>query len=190
MCIWSCLVLCIHLIFGSIFHIWEETCGLCLSDLSFGLFHFTWCPLIPSIYLYTTQFCSSLWLSNTPLYICHCINISNIYQVFLSSAHSTKPFSCQALDSMTFLLGRFYFIIGFFKIRKWRLRLWNMFTISVEEGTNQMVWCELGCQLDWLRPVLVSPPMIREAWVYAVGLDARLLGPWAEFQLQAYSEPE
>jgi hypothetical protein len=36
-CIW-CLFLCICLSFGSIFHIWEETCGLCLFEP--GLLHF------------------------------------------------------------------------------------------------------------------------------------------------------
>jgi hypothetical protein len=39
-------------IFGSIFHIWEKTCGLCVSEP--GLLHLTWCPPIPSIYLQTT----------------------------------------------------------------------------------------------------------------------------------------
>jgi hypothetical protein len=43
------LVLCICLSFGSIFHIWEKTCVLCLSEP--GLLHLTWSPLIASIYL-------------------------------------------------------------------------------------------------------------------------------------------
>jgi hypothetical protein len=58
--IWSCLFLCICLSFGSVFHLWEKTSGLCLSE--FGLLHLIWCPPIASIYLQTT--CHySLWLS-------------------------------------------------------------------------------------------------------------------------------
>jgi hypothetical protein len=41
-CIWSCLFLCICLSLGFIFHIWEKTCNLCLSEP--GLLHLTWCP--------------------------------------------------------------------------------------------------------------------------------------------------
>jgi hypothetical protein len=48
-CIWSCLFLCTCVSFGSIFHIWEKTCGLCVSEP--GLLYLTWCPLIASIYL-------------------------------------------------------------------------------------------------------------------------------------------
>jgi hypothetical protein len=53
-------------IFGSIFHIWEKICDVCLSEP--GLLHLTWCPPIASIYLHTP--CHySLWLSKTPLRI-------------------------------------------------------------------------------------------------------------------------
>jgi hypothetical protein len=31
-CIWSCLFLCMYLSFGSILHIWEKTCSLCVSE--------------------------------------------------------------------------------------------------------------------------------------------------------------
>jgi hypothetical protein len=40
-------------IFGSAFHIWEKTCGLCVSES--GLLHLTGCPPIASIYLQTTS---------------------------------------------------------------------------------------------------------------------------------------
>jgi hypothetical protein len=43
---------CVYLSLGSIFHIWEKTCGLCLSEP--GLLHLTWYPWIASIYLQTT----------------------------------------------------------------------------------------------------------------------------------------
>jgi hypothetical protein len=46
---------------------WEKTCGLCLSDP--GLLNLTWCPPSASIYLQTTWFHSSLWLSRTSFYI-------------------------------------------------------------------------------------------------------------------------
>jgi hypothetical protein len=45
------LVLCICLSFGFICHVWENTCGLCLSEP--GLLHLTWGPPIASIYLQT-----------------------------------------------------------------------------------------------------------------------------------------
>jgi hypothetical protein len=49
--IWSWL--CIYLSFGPIiFHIWEKTYDLCLSEL--GLLHLTWCSPVPSIYLRMT----------------------------------------------------------------------------------------------------------------------------------------
>jgi hypothetical protein len=51
-CVWSCLFLYIYLSFGSIFHIWEKTCVLCLYESS--LLHLTWYPPIASIYLQTT----------------------------------------------------------------------------------------------------------------------------------------
>jgi hypothetical protein len=47
--IWSYLYLCLHLSFWHIFHIWQKTCALCLSEP--GLLHLTrWSP-VPSIYL-------------------------------------------------------------------------------------------------------------------------------------------
>jgi hypothetical protein len=54
-------------IFGSIFHIWEKTYGLCLSEP--GLLHLMWCPPFASIYLQTTWCHSFLWLDTTALYI-------------------------------------------------------------------------------------------------------------------------
>jgi hypothetical protein len=60
----------------SIFHIWEKTYDLCLSGLD--LLHLTWCPPIASIYLQTTWFHSSLWLSKTPLCI-HDIYCTSTY---------------------------------------------------------------------------------------------------------------
>jgi hypothetical protein len=65
--IWSCLVLCMCLSFVSIFHIWEKTCGLCVSEP--GLLHLTWYSPIASIYLRTTWLHSSLWPGKTPWYI-------------------------------------------------------------------------------------------------------------------------
>jgi hypothetical protein len=74
-CIWSCLFLCICLSFGSIFHVWEKTCGLCVSEP--GLLHLPWCPPITSIYLQTALCLFSLWLNKTPL--CVYIYILSIY---------------------------------------------------------------------------------------------------------------
>jgi hypothetical protein len=65
-CIWSCLFFCIYLSFGSIFHVWEKTCVLCLSELS--LLHLTWCPPSASIYFPTTWH-YSLRLSKVPLFL-------------------------------------------------------------------------------------------------------------------------
>jgi hypothetical protein len=53
----------VYLSFGSIFHIWEKTCNLFLSES--GLLHLMW---FPSIYRQTTWFYSSFWLNKTPLY--------------------------------------------------------------------------------------------------------------------------
>jgi hypothetical protein len=59
-CTWSCLVLCICLSFGSIFHVWQKTRDFCVSKP--GLLHLTWCLPIASIYLQTP--CHySLWLN-------------------------------------------------------------------------------------------------------------------------------
>jgi hypothetical protein len=69
------LVLCICL---SVFHVWDKTCRLCVSEP--GLLHLTWCPPIISIYLQTTWH-YSLWLSNIPL----CI-----YITFFLSIHQLK----------------------------------------------------------------------------------------------------
>jgi hypothetical protein len=55
---------CVCLSFGSIVHIGEKTCGLCVSEP--GLLHLTLCPPIVSISLQTT--CNySLWASDTLL---------------------------------------------------------------------------------------------------------------------------
>jgi hypothetical protein len=64
-------------VFGSIFHVWEKTCSLCVSEP--GLLHLTWYLPVASIYLQTT--CHfSLWLSKTPL--CIYITISwSIHQL-------------------------------------------------------------------------------------------------------------
>jgi hypothetical protein len=60
------LVFVYMFIFGSVFHVWEKTCGLCVSQP--GLLHLTWYPQIVSIHLQTP--CHySLWLSKTPLCI-------------------------------------------------------------------------------------------------------------------------
>jgi hypothetical protein len=77
-CVGSCLLLCICLWFGSIFHLWEKTCGFCPSEPS--LLHLTWCPPVAFIFLQTT--CHySLWPSNTSL----CI-----YSTFSWSIHQLK----------------------------------------------------------------------------------------------------
>jgi hypothetical protein len=44
---------CTCLSFGYIFHVWEKTCGLCVSESD--LLHFTWSPPIASFYLQTTS---------------------------------------------------------------------------------------------------------------------------------------
>jgi hypothetical protein len=64
--IWSCCF-CVCLSFGSIFHVWEKTCGLCLSEPS--LLHLPWCLPTASTYLPTTCCYHSLWLSHTTLCI-------------------------------------------------------------------------------------------------------------------------
>jgi hypothetical protein len=46
------LVFVYMFIFGFIFHIWEKTCSLCLSEPD--LLHLTWCPPIASIHFQTT----------------------------------------------------------------------------------------------------------------------------------------
>jgi hypothetical protein len=79
-CAWSCLFLCMCLSHGSIFHEWEKTCGLCLSEP--GLLHLIWCPPIASIYFPTT--CHySLWLSKTLL----CV-YTNFLDPFISCSYS------------------------------------------------------------------------------------------------------
>jgi hypothetical protein len=57
-------------VFGSIFHIWEKTCDLCLSEP--GVLHLTWYSPDPSIGMWLTQFHSPLWL------ILHCA-----YHIFI-----------------------------------------------------------------------------------------------------------
>jgi hypothetical protein len=79
-CIWSCSFFWMCSPFGSVFHVWEKTCGLCLSDL--GLLHLTWCPPIAFNYPQTT--CHySLWLSKTPL----CINTKFSWSIHLDQGH-------------------------------------------------------------------------------------------------------
>jgi hypothetical protein len=51
-CVWSCLHLCIHVSFVSVFHMWEKACYLCLSEP--GLLYFTCYSLVPFIYLQAT----------------------------------------------------------------------------------------------------------------------------------------
>jgi hypothetical protein len=46
---------------GSIFHIWEKTCSLWLSEP--GYLHLQWSSPVPSIYLQMTKFHSILWLN-------------------------------------------------------------------------------------------------------------------------------
>jgi hypothetical protein len=60
--------------FGSIFHIGEKTCVLCLSEPA--LLHLTWCPLITSIYLQTT--CCDFHFS-----LCHSIHSSEMMYTYL-----------------------------------------------------------------------------------------------------------
>jgi hypothetical protein len=71
MYIWLCMYLCIHLSFGSNFHIWEKTCALCPSEP--GLL------CLPFIFPQTTWFHSSLWLKNTP-----CVCIPHFLNLFTS----------------------------------------------------------------------------------------------------------
>jgi hypothetical protein len=67
-CKLSFLFLCQYLSFGSIFHVWEKTCSLCLSEP--GLHHLAWCPPIAFIYFQTICCHYSLWLNKAPLCIC------------------------------------------------------------------------------------------------------------------------
>jgi hypothetical protein len=81
-------------IFGSVFHIWEKTCSLCLPEP--GLLHVTWCPPIASIY-FQTLCRSSLWLTNTPL----CI-----YSTFSHSIHQLwTPGLCPYLGCAVMNIG-------------------------------------------------------------------------------------
>jgi hypothetical protein len=62
-------------IFGSIFHIQEKTCSLCVSEP--GLLHLTWCPPIASISLQAS--CHySLWLR------LHCVYGPHFLDPFIS----------------------------------------------------------------------------------------------------------
>jgi hypothetical protein len=58
--IWSCLFLFIWLSFGSIFHLWEKKCCLCLSEP--GLLHLTWYPPTASTYFPTICHYSFGWV--------------------------------------------------------------------------------------------------------------------------------
>ena len=59
----------VHLYHFSRFHIYALIYGICFS-LS-DLLHSVWQSLDPSTSQQMTQFCSFLWLSNTPLYVSH-----------------------------------------------------------------------------------------------------------------------
>jgi hypothetical protein len=59
------LVFVYMFIFESIFHIWEKTCNLCVSEP--GLLHLKLYPPIASFYLQTTCY-YSLWLSSLCIY--------------------------------------------------------------------------------------------------------------------------
>jgi hypothetical protein len=94
------LVFVYMFIIGTIFHIWEKTCGFCVSEP--GLLHLTCLP-IASIYLQTT--CHySLWLSNISLCI-YTIISSSIHQLqgtwvlskgltIINSARWTSVYRC------------------------------------------------------------------------------------------------
>jgi hypothetical protein len=56
----SHMYLCTHLYYGFSFHIWRKTCNLCSSEP--GFLCITWWSLVPSIYLHTPLFHSSLWM--------------------------------------------------------------------------------------------------------------------------------
>ena len=58
----------VHLYHFSIFHIYALIYDICISLLD--LLHSVWQSLDPSTSQQMTQFCSFLWLSNIPLYIC------------------------------------------------------------------------------------------------------------------------
>ena len=64
----------VHLYHYSRFHIYTLIYDLCFS-LS-DLLHSVWQSLGPSASLQMTQFCSFLWLSNIPLYICTTSSLS------------------------------------------------------------------------------------------------------------------
>ena len=64
----------VHLYHFSRFHIYALIYDICFS-LS-DLLHSVWQSLHPSMSLQMTQFCSFLWLSNIPLYICTTSSLS------------------------------------------------------------------------------------------------------------------
>jgi hypothetical protein len=85
-CIWSCLFWCICLSLGSIFHIWEKTCSLCVSKP--GLLHLTRrFPIVSICHQTTCHY--SLLLSKTPL----CI-----YTTFSSSIHQLWGICTVSID--------------------------------------------------------------------------------------------
>ena len=64
----------VHLYHFSRFHIYALTYDICFS-LS-DLLHSVWQSIGPSTSLQMTQFCSFLWLSNIPLYMCTTSSLS------------------------------------------------------------------------------------------------------------------
>jgi hypothetical protein len=70
------LVYAYMFILVSIFHIWEKTCSLCVSEP--GLLRLISCPPIASTYLQTTYH-FSLWPTNT-----NCVYIPNFLDPFIS----------------------------------------------------------------------------------------------------------
>jgi hypothetical protein len=99
------LVFVYMFIFGSISHIWEKNCGLCVSDP--GLLHLIWCPPIASICLQNTYH-YSFWNNN----ILHCVYIP---LMFIATLFTIAKLRKQARCSIT---------------DEWIKKLWCTYTIE------------------------------------------------------------
>ena len=87
----------VHLYHFSRFHIYVLTYGICFS-LS-DLLHSVWQSLGPSVSLQMTQFCSFLWLSNIPLYICITSSVSIHLSMDTGCFHDLAIVSSAAMNT-------------------------------------------------------------------------------------------